>query len=486
VAKTRTEASSGIVYTLKDPRDLLVKYVGATTVPLSLRLAGHLTSPASEPLREWIGELKAAGLVPIIEPLRENVPIAKLSAAETAEIHARTMRREPLLNVNGKAAARRILEERAAVRARRRELAFWRATAARIRSVTGPLPPGFDAVVTLSDDAWSAIEEVADVFEAMEAADRLPPKPLHEITDPDNYLPEGARLMCELGRIAEDTDRLVLHEAYEQVGLDELWGIWEQTVRECVEATAGSRRFASRDEAGRYLALIRWYLAVIPPWRHLAYRCGIPPAGPEFHNWVTDDEDVRAALRIVEKREPFVGRAADDLSRGVSSRPGFLEILDSLTVVYSRRRPDRYDVAPVLRLFAVDGHLDDRMAKTLLSVDPDAVDHVYGPDHASCFDTDLNLPAGSAGEVIRRLEPLLNGNEGLRTLVRRVNTRLPIAAVPDISDGPHRPGTRAIVAALLADGRIKAPGPDAASYRCAVRHWWTPRARTRHLAHPLG
>ena len=278
------------------------------------------------------------------------------------------------------------------------------------------------------------------------------------------------------------TDRLVLSEAYEQVGLDELWGIWEQKVRECVEATAGSHRFASRDEAGRYLALIRWYLAVIPPWRHLAYRCGIPPSGPEFHDWVTEDEVVRSALRIVEKREPFVSRAADDLNRGDPSRPGFLEILDALTVVYSRRQPDRYDVAPVLRLFAVNGHLDDRMTKILLSIDPHALDRAYAPDHASCIDAELNLPAGTAGEVICRLESLLKGNDDLLTLVRRVNARLPIATVPDISDGPYRPGTHAIVAALLAEGRIKAPGPDAAAFLAAVRDWWTPQARPRRLA----
>ncbi|WP_405103000.1 hypothetical protein [Micromonospora sp. NBC_01412] len=172
MAKTAASATTGTVYVLRDPRDLRVCYVGATTVPLATRLNGHLSSPASDALRAWIAELKAVGLVPMIEPLREGVPVAGLAVAETAEIHARTLRREPLLNVNGKAAARRILAEREAEKARRRELTHWRATAARIRAVAGPLPPGFDTAVILSDETWEAIQEVAAVHAAMPAHSR--------------------------------------------------------------------------------------------------------------------------------------------------------------------------------------------------------------------------------------------------------------------------------------------------------------------------
>lgn len=476
MAKTAARATTGTVYVLKDPRDLRVCYVGATTVPLATRLNGHLTSPTSDALRAWIAELKAVDLVPMIEPLRGNVPVAGLAAAETAEIHARTMRREPLLNVNGKAAALRILAEREAEKARRRELTHWRTTASRIRAVTGPMPPGFDTAIVLSDETWEAIQEVAAVHAAMEEAHAQPPKPAHEISDPDHYLPESARLLGEFGRAVSEAECLVLNDAYHQVGLADAWGRWEDEVRKCVEAAAGIKHFTSRHEAGRYLALIRWYLAVMPPWRRLAHRCGIPAAGPEFHAWVTDEEDVREALRIVEKREPFIGRAADAINGDNPYEPGLLDILDALTTVYSRRRLEPGAVGPVLRLFARHGCLDKKMAKALLAVDPYALDHIYGPDHATRTDHALNLPAGSAAQVIRHLGGLLKHNDGLRTLVKRVDAQLPVAALPDITDeGVHTPGARAIVATLIAAGRIKAPVPEATAYVTTVRAWWTPR-----------
>ncbi|MEU1749034.1 hypothetical protein [Micromonospora arida] len=476
MAKTAAEATTGTIYVLKDPRDLHVCYVGATTAPLATRLNGHLTSPASDALRAWIAELKTVGLVPMVEPLQENVPVAGLAAAETAEIHARTMRREPLLNVNGKAAALRILAEREAEKARRRDLTHWRTTASRIRAVTGPLSPGFDTAIILSDETWEAIQEVAAVHAAMEEAQAQPPKPVHEISDPDHYLPESARLLGEFGDAVREAESLVLADAYLQVGLADAWGRWDEQVRKCVEAAAGIEHFTSRYEAGRYLALVRWYLAVMPPWRQLAYRCGIPTAGPEFHAWVSDEEDVREALRIAEKREPFIGRAADAVNGDNRYEPGLLDILDTLTSVYSRRRLEPGAVGPVLRLFARRGCLDKKMATALRIVDPHALDHIYGPDHATRIDHDLDLPAGTAAQVIRHLGGLLKHNDGLRTLVKRVDAHLPVAALPDIADDcVHTPGARAIVAALITAGRIKAPVSEATAYVTAVRAWWTPR-----------
>ncbi|MEV4722816.1 hypothetical protein [Micromonospora humida] len=476
MAKTAASATTGTVYVLRDPRDLRVCYVGATTVPLATRLNGHLSSPASDALRAWIAELKAVGLVPMIEPLREGVPVAGLAVAETAEIHARTLRREPLLNVNGKAAAGRIVAEREAEKARRRQLTHWRAVGVRIRAVAGPLPPGFDTAVVLSDETWEAIQEVAAVHAAMQEARAQPPKPLHEISDPDHYLPESARLLGEFGRAVREAEGFLLGDAYHQVGLADDWGRWEEQVRKCVEAAAGIKHFTSRYEAGRYLALVRWYLAVMPPWRRLAYRCGIPAAGPEFHAWVTDEEDVREALRIVEKREPFIGRAADAISGDDPYAPGLLDILDALTTVYSRRRLEPGAVGPVLRLFARHGCLDKKMAAALLTVDPHALDHIYGPDDATRIDHDLDLPAGTVAQVICHLGGRLKHNDGLHTLVKRVDAQLPVAALPDITDdGIHTPGVRAIVASLIMTGRIKASVSEATAYVAMVRAWWTPR-----------
>ncbi|RSM64903.1 hypothetical protein DMB66_18490 [Actinoplanes sp. ATCC 53533] len=416
-------------------------------------------------------------MTPVIEPLRQNVPVGRLKAAEDAEIHDRTLRREPLLNVNGKAAALKILEERAEAKHRRRELTFWRATAARIRAVTSPLRPGFDTTVILSNETWAAVEQVAAVHEAMEAARKEPPRPRHEINDPDNYLTESARLMSVFGRVVDEAEHLVVDEAYRQVGLEDLWGIWKEKVHECVLATASTRRFANRQEAERYLALIRWYLAVIPPWRLLAHRCGIPKAGPEFHAWVTNDEDVRTALRIVERRDPFVGRAADDFVREGQFGPGLLlDVLDTLTTVYSRRAVHPGAAGQVLRLFARHGYLDDQTKKVLLTVDPEALDRIYGPDHGARIDTDLDLAPGTGAAVIRHLGTLMKNNEDLRVLVKRVNAQLPVAAIPDLDDNlAWAPGARAVVASLISAGRIKAPQPQATAYIDALRAWWTPR-----------
>jgi hypothetical protein len=480
VVTARAEPKHGTVYVLKDPRDLQVRYVGATTVSLAARLEGHLSRPSSEPLREWIADLKTAGLVPIIEPLRKRVPVASLDAVETAEIHRRTMRREPLLNIIGTAAALKILREREAAKARRRELALWWATGARIRAMTGPLAPGFDTPVGLSDETWNAVDAVATIHDAMTDADRQPPKPRHEISDPDNYVSERAELMINFGYAVDNAHRLLAEEAW-TMGFDGRWGFWNDKVRECVEAAAGNRHFADAAEAGRYLALISWYLSVIPPWRQLAYRCGIPPSGPEFHAWVTDDEDVRTALLIVEKREPFVGRAADDISRvaDAGSEPGLLEILDVLTVVYSRRTPEPGPVGRVLRFFARDGQLDERMAKVLLRVDPDALDRVYGPDHATRIDSEFNLPVGTAGAVVRRLSQLMRNNEGIDRLVQRIDAELPVATLPDIkSDWGPAPTIRAMIGGLIAAGRIKAPEADATEYLARVRRRWTPGSAT--------
>lgn len=60
------------IYALLDPRDKTrVKYVGATSQNLNLRLAQHLSSRQSSDMAQWIAELKASGVCPIIVPLEE-------------------------------------------------------------------------------------------------------------------------------------------------------------------------------------------------------------------------------------------------------------------------------------------------------------------------------------------------------------------------------------------------------------------------------
>ncbi|GAA2369506.1 hypothetical protein [Dactylosporangium salmoneum] len=481
MAKVAIAATTGTVYLLKDPRTRRGRYVGATTLPLAARLAGHFSNPTSEPMRAWLAELTAAKLQPLITPLHEHVPVGELATVEAAEIHARVLRGEPLLNSTGTSAAIKILAERAAERSRRQALAMWRVIADQARSATGgPMPPGFNTAVELSDDTWAAVLHHAAIARAMEEADARPPVPLREIEDPNNYLSEGARLLGEYGTSGIRADQLVQRDAEGPLRLHELWGTWETQVGACVRATTSRQGLDDRRAAGRYLALIRWYLTVIPPWRQLAQHCGIPDTGPAFHAWVTDNPTVRDALRAVEHGEPFTGRAADEIGAGRGgSPPALVDVLVALLTAYGHRRRRQGDAAAIrssLLHFARHGVLDKRLAGKLMTVDPDALHHVYGPDLAARIAADLDLTADAASAVIRRLAALLPDNTEVRRAAARSTQQLPTAALPDItSESTATPGLRAIIATFVTAGLIKAPEAAAAAYVDRVQKSWTPQ-----------
>ncbi len=69
------------IYVLKDPRDLMVRYVGQTVQKLVVRLRKHLTDPCVCYRTNWLNQLKLAGLVPLIECV-EIVPENQWSEAE--------------------------------------------------------------------------------------------------------------------------------------------------------------------------------------------------------------------------------------------------------------------------------------------------------------------------------------------------------------------------------------------------------------------
>lgn len=58
--------TKGSIYTLTDPRDGTIRYVGKTTKPLPERLAGHLASPTNPAMRLWINMLSTQRLIPLI------------------------------------------------------------------------------------------------------------------------------------------------------------------------------------------------------------------------------------------------------------------------------------------------------------------------------------------------------------------------------------------------------------------------------------
>lgn len=68
------------VYLLADPRDGRARYVGRSVRP-AIRLRKHLRAAHSRRLRDWIAELRAAGLVPefrVLEGASEREWIIRL------------------------------------------------------------------------------------------------------------------------------------------------------------------------------------------------------------------------------------------------------------------------------------------------------------------------------------------------------------------------------------------------------------------------
>ena len=60
------------IYTLTDPRDNSVRYVGLTRWP-EQRRGQHRYAPSKTPLGEWLDELSAVGLAPIFTVIEEVI-----------------------------------------------------------------------------------------------------------------------------------------------------------------------------------------------------------------------------------------------------------------------------------------------------------------------------------------------------------------------------------------------------------------------------
>ncbi|BAJ29284.1 MULTISPECIES: hypothetical protein [Kitasatospora] len=80
-----SKPTHGIVYTLTDPRDDVVRYVGQTEKALHERLAGHLQNSTNDAMWVWLQILKMNGQAPIATMIR-RVPREDLLAAEGEEI----------------------------------------------------------------------------------------------------------------------------------------------------------------------------------------------------------------------------------------------------------------------------------------------------------------------------------------------------------------------------------------------------------------
>ncbi|NXY93487.1 hypothetical protein HYE82_03500 [Streptomyces sp. BR123] len=119
------------------------------------------------------------------------------------------------------------------------------------------------------------------------------------------------------------------------------------------------------------------------------------------------------------------------------------------------------DVRAVLREIARDKMLTPAMAELLASLDPRALEEIFGPDAARAADAQLGLPPGTAVRVLQfMLECKGVGHLGvLDRLVARASQKLPSTPYPDYSTwyGRGVPSARAITVSLAGAGLAALP-----------------------------
>ncbi|XVU24212.1 hypothetical protein ACQPZJ_44440 [Actinoplanes sp. CA-054009] len=452
-----------------------IHYIGATGTTLAVRLARHLANPSSDALAAWLGELKATGLKPIIEPVRIGVPAADLPAAERAEIHSHVLAGHDLLNINsGVTSAKKILADRAAALAKLDSEQEWAALADAVRTgCEGPLPPGHRLVIAVREETWRAIQQAREAkkVEASTPVDLMPPAGV----DSNTWRSPRAIAMQNYYAWSRQAGDLLLEDAGGAIG-SEFHGSRKDDLERCITGAVEASGLTSAAHVGRYLALIRWYLTAVAPWRHLAARAGRPVSGPAFHAWITEDPQVRDAAAIIEQVNR-TGHAADQLEDHYD--PGPADLLVSLAAAWTLPRPMTATVAEIAKVTLRDltkfGSLDEPLARLYLEVDPEALDHVYGPDLASQLDADLALPAGSGIRIIQHLARLLPASTHLADAATRTTAAFPTTPLPDLSrEIRTTPTRRAAIAAFAAAGHTSAPRQETAAYIAAVQAIWTP------------
>ncbi|MEU8243365.1 hypothetical protein AB0C07_34355 [Actinoplanes missouriensis] len=368
----------GIVYALRDPRTNRIRNVGTTKTTLAIRLARHLANPPSADVAAWLADLKAAGLKPAIESLRSDIPIGDLLTTEKAEIRSHVLAGDDLININGGvSAAKKVLADWAAALAQVDTEREWAALADAVRAAcNGPLPPGHNSVIPVRDETWRAIEETREAKRAEKSApdDRMPPAGV----DPNTWRSPRVIATQTYYAHARHAFDLLLEDAWWAIG-QEFHGSRKEHLEHCITAAVEAPGLTSAAHVGRYLALLRWYLTAVAPRRHLAARTGRPVKGAAFRAWVTEDSQVREAISVVEQVE-YTGYAADQLDDRYD--PGAADLLVTLAAAWMLPRPLSDTVRGIaertLRDLIRYGSLDEPLARLYVTVDPEALDHVYG------------------------------------------------------------------------------------------------------------
>lgn len=485
-----TTPTTGTIYALVDPRTNDIRYVGQTTKPIEVRLAGHLAAP-SPLVKAWIAELAVEGRLPQMVPLREDVPVGGLDAAEKQEITAHAEHGD-LLNVASnilgnarrrKASAaeqkRRKAEEDAMDQAWRQ--ASWRLVADQIRAATGgPISPADIPVRDIPAAIWSeyqAYREAVRYLSGAEVAYTLAPSGGLRIDESRTPHVEEVRQARSRRLAAEAVLERYVH-AYcasfgavddgERYGSHGVFGRGKDSYE---------KQFANPAQMAHYLSLIPWAARALDPWVTLAKHAGMDLNGEEFLAWISDDPSTCEAIKLCR----IVG-----LGLGVFRQAWDTDVARHALAVGSAHVPG-FVVPDLLRSLLEEGLTEltrerqatKEMCQLLQSLNPKALDTVYGKDELAASDEALGLAPGTSAKVVRQVYGGDVRDPGNRTtkLLQRNSGDFGTAALPDYSEwtGPHVPAYRVTVACFYSAGLL--PDAEKAEGRALVervKHTWKP------------
>ncbi|MFB7908410.1 hypothetical protein ACFC1T_18435 [Kitasatospora sp. NPDC056076] len=97
ISRVSIPSRTGSIYSLSDPRDGKIRYIGQTRQPLPQRKEQHINDPTNPAMGVWIGILVGQGLEPKISQVI-RVPVDDLDRVEKEQIVLHHRRGHPLLN----------------------------------------------------------------------------------------------------------------------------------------------------------------------------------------------------------------------------------------------------------------------------------------------------------------------------------------------------------------------------------------------------
>ncbi|MFG2402507.1 hypothetical protein [Streptomyces lydicus] len=149
--------------------------------------------------------------------------------------------------------------------------------------------------------------------------------------------------------------------------------------------------------------------------------------------------------------------------------------------------PDRLkgNLQKHLNEVAGDRQATSEMCRLLQSIDPRALDAVYGRDELAESDTTLGLPPGTSAEVVRQVYGSGRGNDRTAKLLQRHTGQFDAIGVPDYLNwtGIHIPAMRVAAASFCLAGLFSdaAGAPHEELLRTVTRTWMPDEGALRDL-----